>query len=698
MDMEQADSREQMPGNGINNMALSFLKKNFLAKDSKIAVIFLAILSTFTIIALYYNQNPFLEAFEAKTYDLRFKNLRGAIAPNPDIAIIAIDDKSIAELGRFPWTRSEYVRLLDRLTAAKAKILLVDAFFSERETPATDRSFAAAIKKAGNVVLAVPFEFDSQLHVIGGTHSLPEIENAAAGIGHINLLPEDDGVNRRNMLLIEADGKMIPSLGLMGAMAALGVDEFEPGSYEVKVGGRQIPVDGNYSMWVNYAGPPGNYPRYSFSDVASGRVDPALLKDKVLFLGATALGIYDMRVTPFDRNTPGVEVHAAVADNIISGRFIRHTGIEALIDMALIIALGLFAFTLTMRLRLHTAIPAVFLLSAGYVWLSYWFFLQGHWISMIYPPLAAMVALSAGGSFRYLVLDRSAREMRSMFSSYLSAKLVARLEKDPDAAKIGGDNKEVTVLFTDIKGFTSFSETRPPQEVVNRLNEYLAAMVQVIDQFDGTVDKFIGDGIMVYWGAPLAQPDHAKLAIGCVLEMKKAMTRLGTKWENESVVPFVIRGGALSGEVVAGNIGCVGKKMEYTLIGDTVNQASRLEGAAKYYGVDFLIGESTYLLTRDLYRFRELDKVRVVGKLVPVTVYELLGALSEPEQGWVAKFDTALAFYRDHQWEEAEKHFAAVLEKIPADRPSKIYLERCSYYMKNPPPKEWDGVFNRTDK
>ncbi|HEU0188501.1 MAG TPA: adenylate/guanylate cyclase domain-containing protein [Gallionella sp.] len=679
-------------------MALSFLKNNFTKKDSKVAVIFLAFISVFIVIALYYNQNPFLEAFEAKTYDLRFKSLRGAVTPSTDIAIVAIDEKSIAELGRFPWTRSQYVRLLERLSAADAKALLVDAFFSERETQAIDRSFAAAIKKAGNVVLAVPFDFDKQLRVTGSTHSLPEIESAAAGIGHINLLPEDDGVNRRNILLIEENGKLVPSLGLKGAMTALGEKEFEAGSFEIRLGNRNIPVDGNYSMWINYAGPPGNYPRYSFTDVANGRIDPALLKGKVLFLGATALGVYDMRVTPFHNNTPGVEVHASVADNIISGRFIRRTGLEALLDMAFIVMLGLVTFYLTMQLRLHVAIPAVFLLSSGYVWLSYWFFLQGHWVSMIYPSLSAMVALSAGGSFRYLVLDRSAREMRSMFSSYLSAKLVARLEKDPDAAKIGGDSKEVTVMFTDIKGFTSFSETRSPQEVVTRLNEYLAAMVQVIDQFDGTVDKFIGDGIMVYWGAPLAQPDHAKLAVACVLEMKKTMERLGAKWKHESVVPFVIRGGALSGEVVAGNIGCHGKKMEYTLIGDTVNQASRLEGAAKYYGVDFLIGESTYLLTRDTYRFRELDKIRVVGKLVPVKVYELLGTLSEREDNWVKEFDAALALYRAHRWEDAANCFATILEEIPEDKPSKLYLERCNYYKNTPPSKEWDGVFNRTDK
>ncbi|OGS96027.1 MAG: guanylate cyclase [Gallionellales bacterium RIFCSPLOWO2_02_FULL_57_47] len=679
-------------------MALSFLKTKLTGRDSKAAEFLLAFFSVFIVIALYYNQNSFVEAFEARTYDLRFKSLRGAVPPSADIAIIAIDDKSIAELGRFPWTRSQYVRLLDRLSAAGAKVLLVDAFFSEKETPAIDRSFAAAIRKAGNVVLAVPFDFDKQLRVIGSTHSLPEIESAAAGIGHINLLPEDDGVNRRNKLLIEENGKLVPSLGLMGAMTALGEKEFIPGLFEIRLGDRHIPVDGNYSMWINYAGPPGNYPRYSFTDIVNGRIDPALLKGKVLFLGATALGIYDMRVTPFYNNTPGVEVHAAVADSIISGRFIRRTGLEALLDMALAVVLGLLAFYLTMRLRLHAAIPAVFLLSAGYVWLSYWFFLQGHWVSMIYPPLAAMIALAAGGSFRYLVLDRSAREMRSMFSSYLSAKLVARLEKEPDAAKIGGDNKQVTVLFTDIKGFTSFSETRSPQEVVTRLNEYLAAMVQVIDRFDGTVDKFIGDGIMVYWGAPLAQPDHAKLAVACMLEMKKTMAQLGVNWEKEGVVPFVIRGGALSGEVVAGNIGCHGKKMEYTLIGDTVNQASRLEGTAKYYGVSFLLGESTYLLTRDTYRYRELDKIRVVGKHVPVTVYELLGTLSEPEDNRVAKFAAALALYRAHRWEEAEKYFASILDEIPGDKPSQIYLERCEYYKNNPPPMDWDGVFNRVDK
>jgi adenylate cyclase len=675
-----------------------YRRKDSMVKNSRIAPILFALISVFAVIALYYEQNSFLEAFEAKTYDLRFSDLRGAIPPSPDIAIVAIDDKSIAELGRFPWTRTQYVRLIERISAAGAKALLVDAFFPERESAGVDRAFAAAIMKAGIVDLATVFDFDKELRVVGKTPMLPEIEKAAAGIGHINLIPESDGVNRRNMLLVESDGKLVPSLGLLGAMAALGEKEFIPDPFEITVGKVHIPVEANNSMWINYTGKPGIYPRYSFTDIVHGRVAPELLKDKVLFLGATALGVYDMRVTPFDNNSPGVELHATVADNIISGRFIRQTGIEALFDMVLIMVLGLLAFYLTMRLRLHIAIPVVILISAGYVWLSYWIFLRGHWVSMIYPPLSSMVALSVGGSFRYFVFERNAREMRSMFSSYLSPKLVARLEKDPEIAKIGGDNKEVTVLFTDIKGFTAFSERRPPQEVVARLNEYLAAMVQVIEKFDGAVDKFIGDGIMAYWGAPIAQPDHAKLAIACIMEMEKEMVRLGTKWKNEGVEPFSIRGGTQSGDVVAGNIGSVGKKMEYTLIGDPVNQAARLESAAKYYGVDFLVGESTYLATRESYCYRELDKARMVGKQLPVTIFELLGDLSEPPPAWVAEFNEALALYRNRKWEEAGRHFVAILDSIPGDGPSKIYSDRCDYFMKNPPAGDWDGVFNRTDK
>jgi adenylate cyclase len=676
----------------------SFLSKWLARVNSTLLSILLAASSILFVLFLYYSQNAFLEAFESKTYDLRFRDMRGAIPLEPNIGIITIDDKSVAELGRYPWNRKQYARLLDKLKAAQVKAVMFDAFFPEREDQENDRAFASATKRAGNVVLAELFEYGQDGQVTGVTRSIPEIEGAALGVGNINFLPDDDGVNRRSPLLIELEGKLTPSLGMMAAMLALGEKEYTIESYEVVLGERRIPVGENYSMWVNFTGPPGGYPRYSFTDVVNGRIPAEQLTGKILFLGATAPGIYDMRVTPFHGNTPGVEVHATVADNIITGRFIRQGGWEALLDLLSIVLMGALAFVMTTRLRLYGAIPATTILLAAYIWFAYYMFSGGHWINIIYPTLSAILALLVGGSFRYLVLERSAREMRSMFSSYLSPKLVARLEKDPEAAKIGGDSKEVTVLFTDIKSFTTFSESHPPQEVVSRLNEYLGAMVQVIEQHDGTIDKFIGDGIMAYWGAPLPQPDHAILALRCITSMADRMHELRENWEKQGVEPFSIRGGIQSGEVVAGNVGFAGKKMEYTVIGDTVNQAARLEGTAKYYGITYLVGENAYKLTATNFRYRELDKIRVVGKHLPVTIYEPQvgpNALSDKQ---IASFQSALSLYRSRKWAEARVGFSGLLSELSNDKPCQIYIDRCIFFAENPPPEAWDGVFNRAEK
>jgi adenylate cyclase len=677
---------------------MPFWKKLLMRGNTRALSFVLATLSISSVLFLDYSQNSFLEAFEAKTYDLRFKDMRGPIQPNPDIAIIAFDEKSIAELGRYPWSRDSYAKLIDKLAAAKAKVVIFDAFFPERVNAKNDQLFAAAVKRAGNVVLAAALHFDKESRAISITRSLPEIERGTAGIGLVNQIPDDDGVMRRIPLLLEKDGKQMPSLGLVAAMLALGETKFVPKDFEIALGDRRIPVDGDYKMWINYVGGPGIYPRYSFIDVMNGRIPAEKLKGKILFLGATALGIYDLRVTPFDKNVPGVELHATVADNIISGRYIRQSGIEALIDIAFIVVMGALAFLLTTRLHQSRAIPATIVLLSGYIWFTTYMFNHGQWINMIYPVMSAVIAVLVGSGFRYLVLERSAREMRSMFSSYLSPKLVARLEKDPEAAKIGGDNKEVTVLFTDIKGFTSFSEAHPPQEVVSRLNEYLGAMVQVIEQHDGTIDKFIGDGIMAYWGAPLTQPDHARLAINCIKAINERMKALRAQWQTAGLEPFSIRGGIQSGEVVAGNVGLAGKKMEYTVIGDTVNQAARLEGTAKFYGVTYLVGENTYQRTREICRYREVDKIRVVGKHLPGTIYEPLEGLSMLDVATAGRFEAALTLYRARQWGRAQAEFKAVLDVAAEDKPSKIYIERCEYFMHNPPNADWDGVFNRAEK
>lgn len=657
----------------------------------------IAIASVFAVIVLNNSRNPFFEAFEAKSYDLRFTQWRGAVKPSEKIAIIAIDEKSIAELGRFPWSRYEYANLLERLSKVGAKAVLIDAFFPEQESIEADRAFADALKRAGNVTLSEAFTL-KDLKVTGVTRSLTQIESSAAGVAHINLLPEEDGTIRRNVLLLQDGDTLVPSLGLAGAMAALDVETFQVGRSAVVMGKREIPVDENNAIWINYVGPSHSFPYYSFTDVVHGRIDASKLKDKLLFVGATALGIYDLRVTPFDSNSPGVEVHANVTDNIITGRFINLSVDEWLLDIVFIIVLGFATYYLTLRLPYYAVLPAVFLVLASYLWVTYLAFVAGHWLSMIYPSMAAVLALMTGGGYRYLVLERLAREMRSMFSSYLSPKLVARLEREPQSARIGGDNKEITVAFTDIRGFTSFSEKHKPQEVVAQLNEYLDAMVQVVDRFDGTVDKFMGDGIMVYWGAPLPQANHAKLAMGCMLAMEEAIQQLCREWEATGKPSFALRAGIESGEVVAGNIGSRSKKMEYTVIGDTVNMAARLEGAAKYYGVEFLVGEGVHRLCQDDFHFREIDNIRVLGKEIPTTVYELLGPADEPLPPLAIRFAEALEMYRERRWDQAAPLFAAIVQEFSGDRPSELYLERCYYFIDNPPLAEWDGVFNRVDK
>lgn len=379
-------------------------------------------------------------------------------------------------------------------------------------------------------------------------------------------------------------------------------------------------------------------------------------------------------------------------------QFFENTAIVALFDILLVFTLALLSFYLIRRSGFYIAVLASFLLSISYVWITFLLFGERHWVSMLFPLLAVSLSLLIGSGFRYLVLERNVRELRSIFSSHQSDKLDARLEDEPEAAKTGGDSKDVTIIFTDIKGFTAFSEKNTPQEVVNRLNEYLGEMVQVIEEYDGYVDKFIGDGILAYWGAPLAQADHARLAISCILAMKRTMESLCVKWQADGVEPFIIRAGVQSGEVVAGNIGLRGKKMEYTVIGDTVNQAARLESNAKYYGVDVLVGENTFLATRDTYSYRELDKVRMMGKQIPVTVYELAEPQSERASRLNEQFAAALAIYRRFSWEQAEIHFASILQEFPNDGPCEMYLERCRYFRQNPVANDWDGVFNRRGK
>ena len=673
----------------------------------------------FTLV-LYIFHSGFLDSIEASSYDFRFKVVRGAIEPDPRIGIIAIDEKSIGELGRFPWSREVYAPLLGNLKSAGTKAVLFDVFFPEVQDTGIDRAFADAVGRSGIVTLASVLDFAADPNVPDLTISIPELTEAAKNTAHINFQPDEDGVNRYNILIAshydEDTGEeyVFPSLGLMGAMEALGLTSEDLAPYEdgtsIYLGDMEIPVNLDYPsgdvpmpvMLINYTGPPGTYETFSFSDIAAGRIPDEKLKGRVLFLGATALGIYDMRETSFNPNTPGVELHAAVADNILQGNFMKRGGTERLTDILLIVFPAFFVYFVSLRYRPIVALPTAIGVLLGVLVFANIMFSAGSWISMVYPMLAIGSSYALTAYLRFYLSDKKARQMRSIFSSYVSHKVVDELVKHPEAAKIGGDMKDVSLVFSDVKGYTSYSEKRAPEEVVKTLNEYLGAMSSVIIDSDGTLDKFLGDGIMAYWGAPLPQENHHEQAVRCALDMLKRLGELHKKWISEGTEPFSIRVGLNSGKVIAGNIGAVGKKMEYTVIGDNVNLAARLEGTAKVYGVTILASQYTYEPVKEKFLFRELDYIRVVGKTKPIRVYEVLQALDEPLdealKGRTKRFEEGLVLYRSRKFKDARAIFKELMALDHDDLALQVYLDRCKNFIDTPPPKDWDGVYVRTTK
>jgi adenylate cyclase len=662
-------------------------------KRQKLVILVLTLLISLVCAILYYQKNPLIDSFEAKSYDFRF-HLRGKLPPNPAIVIVAIDDKSVGELGRFPWTRTRFAQFVDRATAAGAKAIYLDAFFPEKESAAADTAFADALRRSGITSLAIYFEFNKDGSIAHVTRSIPLLSEAARSTPHINMFPDDDGVVRSIRLLIDDGQGPVASMSLSAARTLLGAKGIEPGTLHIDLDGHRIPTDGEYYHLVNYIGEPGTYPRYSFSDVLAGRVGEAQLKDKIVLVGATSLGIYDMRVTPFSNNSPGVEVHANAIDAMTRGAFMRRGGVETLFDLTAIAVLGALAAAITLQLRYAISLPLITTLFFGYFGLAYSLFLQGMWVSVVYPELSLVFSFFTTVYLRFALLDRKAREVKEMFSSYVSKHVVDRLIQDPSQARVGGDTRVLTLLFSDVENYTGFSEKLPPQEVLRILNEYLAEMTNLVMAHEGTLDKFIGDGIMVFWGAPLPQANHAELAVDCALRMRAKMEELRSRWQDAGQAPLSLRIGVNTGEVTVGNIGVAGKKMEYTAIGDNVNLASRLESINKLYGTRLLISDATRaLLPTGKYHLRRIDAARLKGKDRATELYEVS---AQPNPAF-APYEEALDLFRQCRFHEAQELFADLAERYN-DPPSRLFQTRCADYIVNPPPEGWDGIFTALRK
>lgn len=650
----------------------------------------------------------FIEFLEAKTFDMRFI-VRGDREPAGDIVIVAIDDESLAKVGRWPWSREKVATLIEKIDSFGAKTIGVDILFSEPQVTETalvmselrtiydgmevkdstfeetlairekesdvDAKLAATIGKTGKVILAfalkVPtiyeeskksslpdYIYDYPFMVVNeGDYHLPivaegaivpiaRLVDRASSIGHVYTQYDRDGAIRWEPLSVKLEEFYYPTFGMEVARNYLKLSrediELSLG-VGVTVGERFIPTDLSGRALINYLGRTGAFPIYPAVDVMEGKLSKEVLQGKIVLIGATALGTSDTHITPFAQ-LPGIEKQAAVVENIIHGNFLRKEEYTALLGIAFIVLFGVILLVSLPRLKaVGGAVLSAFLLLGYLVFTQYLFVVHKMWIAMLIPSANVLLLYTAITSYRFLTEERRAKDIKRMFSSYVTERVVNELVDHPEMAKLGGHRRDITVLFSDIRGFTTYSENRNPEEVVSILNEYLTEMTDIIFQWNGTLDKFVGDEIMTFWGAPLEQDNHAELAVRCALHMMEKLSELQERWIAEGKEPLDIGIGINTGDVLVGNIGAEGKKMDYTLIGDNVNLAARVEGLTRTYKTHLLITEFTYEKIKDLLITEELvqgkeglkenmighvnmvkgEAVKVKGKERPVLIYEV---------------------------------------------------------------------------
>ena len=541
----------------------------------------------------------------------------------------------------------------------------------------------------------------------GVNPNIPILSRAVKYQGFFNMIPDLDGEVRWHPMLVTLHGRddYYPSLSLITAAVYLHRDIVlkigDEGEVSLlAIGKRRIPVNESGKLLINYRGPPGTFKTYSFVDVLDGKVPPSEFKNKIVLVGATAIGIYDLRNTPFGAEFPGVEVHANVISNILNGDFLVRPAWMIFVDLAIVLFLGLLLGIILSPLSALMNLIVTIVVFAGYNIFAQWVFeSQRLWVSSLYPDMTILFVFVGVVIFKYLTEEKSKKEIKNAFQQYVSHHVVNEILKDPSKLKLGGERRVVTVMFSDIRGFTSISESLSPTELVTLLNSYLTPMTDIVLKHEGTLDKFIGDAIMAFFGAPLEQKDHASRACRAAIEMKHKLAELNREWQKKGWPEIRIGIGINSGEVAVGNMGSQ-SRFDYTVMGDNVNLASRLEGTNKVYGTTIIISEFTYMMIeREEFFYRELDYVRVKGKKKPVRIFELIDfsdKIDDVQRRVKELFEKGLEEYRRGGFERALKYFEMVLE-IKDDPPSKVFVERCRDLIVNPP-SEWDGVYTMKTK
>jgi adenylate cyclase len=545
----------------------------------------------------------------------------------------------------------------------------------------------------------------------GAEANITRLAEVAASYGFIDINPDADGTLRHALLILRyRDQDFFPSLALQTVREYEQIPDQQIAAYiaengleRLQFGGHTLRPSHNGTAIINYAGPYETYAHYSMWDVMSGGVSPETFKGKIVLVGATAKAIGDLRNTPYTSGEAymGVEIHANIIDNVLHstepGRgFLTRGAREEMIDIAFIAFFGIGLGVLFARVPpLYSTISLLVVLSL-FGWFVYFAFAHwGKWLSFVIPAGTLVANYAAITSFRMIFEEREKRKIRKTFSQYLSPGVIALIEKDPQKyIRPGGETKELTVMFSDIRDFTRLSEGLTADELVHLLNEYLGEMTDALFRNLGTLDKYIGDAIMAFWGSPYPQDDHALRACFCALEMSRVLDKLNNKWAGEGRKPISIGIGLNTGPVNVGNMGS-SKRLAWTVMGDNVNLASRLEGMTKQYRTRIVISEATYRQVQHQFVCRDLDRIRVKGKLQPVAIYELLDVAENQKryEPLLTDFNRAMVAYRDQHWQEAAGLFGVLSTAFPVDGPTQVFLQRSLDFMEHAPEPDWDGVY-----
>ncbi len=538
--------------------------------------------------------------------------------------------------------------------------------------------------------------------------NIKPLAEAALSYGFFNNFPDADGTMRRAILLIRyQELDFYPSLSVQAVREYSKIPDeqliawmSDSGLERVDFGPHALRTRGDSSVLINFAGPYGTYPHYSMADVLEGTAPAGVFRDKIVLVGPTALGIGDIRHTPFaGAEYMGVEIHANIVDNLLHvaepGRtFLVREKRQDMADLAAILIFGLLFGAAFSALRPLFSTLAAFAGLGGFLLLvTYAFDHWGMWLSFVAPAGTLLVNYAAVISYRVVVEEREKRKVRGMFSQYVAPSVIRLLEQDPARYLLkGGELKELTLMFTDIRGFTALSEELPPDEVVRLVNQHFDEMTTVLFRHWGTLDKYIGDAIMAFWGSPFPHPDHALRGCACALEMLARLDEMNRT--QAGARPLSMGIGLNTGPVNVGNMGS-SKRLTWTAVGDNVNLASRLEALTREYDCGVVLSDSTWAQVKDHYLCRELDRIRVKGKLQPVVIYELLAPRSDGAQRTelVARFAEALASYRNRDWSGAVCKFDALAEQHPSDGPTRVFRARCHEFLLHAPAPEWDGVY-----